>query len=140
MGVDCGFDMVPFFAKGDSNDGWERFLDEVLKEFKDDPLVVPKELEIFFQVGEGPVLPRAGYAFRRFSSKVSGSCGASRPYIIRVYDIGRRHFGDRVQWWQNGGDKSGHYGWDEVYDAHKEYIKSAYAGTEKEYYRSLNLR
>ncbi|KIM84803.1 hypothetical protein PILCRDRAFT_817601 [Piloderma croceum F 1598] len=139
MGVDCGFDMVPFFAKGDSNDGWERFLDDVLKEFKDDPVVVPGELEIIFQVGEFPVLPRAGYAFRRFSSKVSGSCGASERYIIRVYRIGCRHFGDRIQWWHEMCDESGHYGWDEVYDARKEYIKSAHAGTEKEYNRSLNL-
>lgn len=139
MGVDCGFDMVPFFAKGESNDGWKRFLDEVLKEFKDDPVVVSRELEIFFDVGEGPTLPRAGYAFRRFSSKVSGSCGASEPYITRVYRIARRHFGDRVQWWHERCDELGHYDWNEVYDARKEYIRSADAGTEKGYYRYLLL-
>jgi len=135
MGVDCGFDMVPFFVQGDSNDGWSRFLDDVLKEFKDDPVVVPGELEIIFNVGEGPNLPLAGYAFRRFSSKVSGSCGASERYITRVYGIARKHFGDRVRWWRDGYDEFGHYGWDEVYDARKEYIKKA--GTESGYYRSL---
>ena len=121
--------MVPFFAKGESNDGWKRFLDEVLKEFKDDPVLVSREFEIYFRVGEGPALPRAGYAFRRFSSKITGSCGASEPYITRVYSIARRHFGDRVKWWNEVYYESGHYGWNEVHDARKEY---ADACTEKE--------
>jgi hypothetical protein len=130
MGVDCGFDMVPFFAQGESNDSWNRFLDDVLKEFKDDPVVVPKELDITFQVGEGPTLPRTGYAFRRFSSKISGSCGVSRPYIDCVYGIARKHFGDRIRWWRDDSELAlPHYGWDEVYDAREAYIKGTYAGT-----------
>jgi hypothetical protein len=103
-------------------------------EFKDDPIVAFGELEIIFKVGEHPTLPRAGYAFRRFSSKVSGSCGASEPYIIRVCGIARVHFGCKVKVW--GYDELEYYGWDEVYATRKEYIKSAYAGTEQEYYRS----
>jgi len=57
MVVDCKFDMVPFFTKGDSNDDWKQFLDEVLKEFK------LGELKIIFQVVEFPILPCVGYTF-----------------------------------------------------------------------------
>jgi len=131
MGIDCGFDMVPFFTQGDPNEDWNNFLDDVLKEFGDDPVVVQRQLEIIFNVGEGPALPRVGYAFRRFSSKISGSCGASEPYIIRVYHIARKHFGNRVQWWHEN-YKYGHYGWDEVYDARKKYVQGAHASTEEE--------
>jgi len=132
MGVDCGFDMVPFFTQEDSNDDWNKFLDDVLKEFRGDPVVVQKQLEIVFNVGEGPALPHAGCAFRRFSSKVSGSCGASEPYIVRVYHIARKHFGNGVQWWDDYTDNLAHYGWDEVYDARKRYVEGAHAATEKE--------
>lgn len=124
MGIDCGFDMVPFFAQGDSNDDWNQFIDDVLKEFRDDPVVVPGEREIIFKVGEHPTLPRAGHAFRRFSSKISGSCGASERYIICVYRIARKHFGHRVQWWRDDREL-GHYGWDEVHDARRKYMESA---------------
>lgn len=96
--------MVPDIPKDDSNlnDLWSQFLDEVLTDFNDDPVVKPGELEIIFEVGEHPALPRAGYAFRRFSSKISGSvCKGTYPYVSRVYDIARKHFGSRVNWWSN---------------------------------------
>jgi hypothetical protein len=100
-------------------------------EFEDNPVVVFRELEIIFQVGEHPTLPHVGW---RFSSKVSGSCGASEPYIIRVCGIARVNFGHRVKAW--GYDELGYYGWNEVYATWKEYIQSTYAGTELEYYQS----
>jgi hypothetical protein len=108
-----GFDMVPPLEP-EYQSKWERFLDAVLEHYRDDPVIKYHPLEIEFAVGEHPHLPRAGYAFRRFSSKVSGSSLAA-PYIREVYHIAKAHFGTQVQFWSGYVDQLGHYGWDEVY-------------------------
>jgi hypothetical protein len=129
MGVDIGFDMVPPL-EAESQPRWEKFLDAVLKRYQDDPVIKRHELEIEFAVGEHPRLPLAGYAFRRFSSKVSGKLTyPADPYIREVYKIALRYFGDQVQFWSEYEDEFGHYGWDEVYAVRNKYISNANSGT-----------
>jgi hypothetical protein len=127
MGVDVGFDMVPPLEP-ESQSRWENFLDSVLQ---DDPVVKLNQLEIEFEVGEHPCLPRAGYAFRRFSSKVSGS-SLAEPYIREVYKIARRHFGAQVELWNEYVDQCGHYGWDEVHAVKKKYLSTADSGSKED--------
>lgn len=47
-----------------------------------------------FTVGEHPCLPRYARHFRRFSSKVSGSCGGAADVIRTVFAIMARAFGE----------------------------------------------
>jgi hypothetical protein len=125
MGIDIGFDLVPPLdaADSESQSRWQDFLAEVLDEYQGDPVVQLHQLEIEFQVGEHPRLPRVGYAFRRFSSKISSTrLWKARPYILRVYEIAQLFFPKKVQFWDEGLDELGYYGWDEVYDARNAYI------------------
>jgi hypothetical protein len=87
MGVVIGFDMVPPLEP-ESQSRWEKFLDAILMRYHDDPVIKLDQLEIEFAVGEHPNLPRAGYAFRQFSSRVSGPrTSLAAPYIREVYQI-----------------------------------------------------
>src|SRR5215510_3978962 len=112
MGIDIGFDMVPPLEK-EYQSKWAEFIDAVLERYQDDPVIKHLPLEIEFAVGEHPLLPCAGYAFRRFSSKVSSSrLALAEPYIREVYQIAKLHFGAQVQFWSEYVDQIGHYGWD----------------------------
>jgi hypothetical protein len=131
MGVDISFNMVPPLEP-EHQSRWEKFLDAVLKHYQDDPVIKLHQLEIKFAVGEHPRFPRAGYAFRQFSSKVSGTSHLTGPYIREVYRITCIHFGAQVEFWSESVDQFGHYGWDEVYAARNEYISTASSGIKKE--------
>ena len=49
--------------------------------FEHGPAFEKRQSDYVFKVGEHPSLWKDGRYFRRFSSKISGSCGAAEPYI-----------------------------------------------------------
>ncbi|KAK5994033.1 hypothetical protein PT974_07473 [Cladobotryum mycophilum] len=147
MGFDCGFDIYPRLeATAVNKQSYQRFLDEVISTFQnthdkngrrpdgkvltlpDDPIEGDK-VYIQFMVGECPHMPcnpeRCDY-FLRFSSKVSGHLTTpAEPYIKRVCNIARKHFGGRVHFWHelcetNDERQWGCYDWLQVYDARRE--------------------
>lgn len=118
MGIDEGWDMSPHLEDTDEdNEAWASFLEEIRTVYAGDPNLKIDKTYISFTVDEHPRLELDGYRFRRFSSKISGSCGGAREYLTGVKHIARRHFGERVFPWSElgSGDNFGPYGWDEVY-------------------------
>ena len=118
--------MVPALTESDTDkDRWLDFINEIKEYFKYDIQIAFKPSFIEFQVGEHPQLPFEGHKFLRFSSKVSGSeTEAAEPYIRQVYQLARRIFGQRVQFWHELYDSSGHYSWNAVNDSLKSYHDS----------------
>ena len=58
--------------------------------------------------------------FRRFSSKISGGCGAALPFIEHVIQMARTFFGLRVHPWSEWGyegEPDPVYSWNEVNEA-----------------------
>ena len=138
MGFDCGFDIYPALEPTPSNEEkYELFLHEVLRTYQTEDeeeeydsvvRVVPKSngSYIEFMVGEHPTIPYRCEHFLRFSSKVSGSLSAAaKPYIVGVYKIAKKWFGDRVHFWHELSEADddhlqwGYYNWDEVYAVQK---------------------
>jgi hypothetical protein len=116
MGIDAGFDMVPRLSRGAVDvQLWPRFIYAVKEYYKDDAQVEMTSNYIEFKVGEHPLLPYEGYKFLRFSSKVSGSCGAALSYIDTVARAAKAIFGTRIQYWNECFDEFGHYDWREVH-------------------------
>ncbi|KAF2449697.1 hypothetical protein P171DRAFT_336698, partial [Karstenula rhodostoma CBS 690.94] len=121
MGIDEGFDMVPPLSKGvaDRRD-WDQFIAVIMDHYKDDPKVEVRPNYIFFNAGEGPILPSEGYKLLRFSSKISGSTAhrtGVEAYLFTVTRLAKQHFGSRVQHWNDGVEVYGTYSWDEVNDS-----------------------
>lgn len=110
MGIYEGFDLAPPLAAAELPQ-WRAFLDEVLMAYKDDPKLKVNDYSIYFDVGTVPTLLKDGTYFRRFDSKVSGSCGDAMPVLNHVTTIAKRHFGKRVKSWF---DDPAVYGWSEV--------------------------
>jgi hypothetical protein len=122
MGFDIGFDLSPPLSPSDADRVlWDTFLKEIRSTFKDDVVFKEDELKIEFTVGEHPNLWKNGIFFRRFSSKITGSCAVAEPYITQVGKIAQRIFGDnRVHFWSECGYKGENYPiycWTEVYAA-----------------------
>lgn len=126
MGMDVGFDMIPRLAKDRASDmeRWACVIGDIEKEFKDDPNVnlyasrFPYGVCIEVLLGERPIIPYQGWKFMRFSSKVTGSCGAVEPYIQRMRKLVAAQFGKRVKWWNEFGltEYDGIYDWGEIQD------------------------
>ncbi len=102
---------------------WEEFLKEVQTRFQNCPDVKSTDKYLKFKVGECPKLPWDGRYFRRFSSNVSGSFNKADTYIQQVFDIAKKHFGERVQLWDESkwDGINPPYGWLEVYEADDNY-------------------
>ncbi|KAG6019655.1 hypothetical protein E4U40_006809 [Claviceps sp. LM458 group G5] len=121
MGIDMGFDMVPrLTSRWEDVSKWGAFLDDIKKNYFDDPRVEMKANHILFQVGERPTLPFEGSKFLRFSSKVSID-PRTEQYIRTVFECAKLHFGLRVVFWNELFDQEGHYSWDEVYESVRSY-------------------
>jgi len=113
MGVDCGFDVYPSLSS-QCQSLYEAFLEEVIQKYKDalhpntgEPLIQiigtpeTKNAYVFFNVGEGPVLPFRSEYFLRFESKLVSRDNVM-PYLKEVYLIARRYFPDNVHFWASG--------------------------------------
>ncbi|KAF3068463.1 hypothetical protein GL218_08250 [Daldinia childiae] len=113
MGVDCGFDVYPSLIE-DLQGLYDVFLDEVIEKYKNElnpstgePLIQiigkpeTKNAYIFFNVGEGPILPYRCEYFLRFESKLVKRDNVF-PYLEGVYLIARRYFNGFVQFWASG--------------------------------------
>lgn len=131
MGIDCGFDVHPRLEPTEENkESYACFIAEVLRKYEDDDnpgagiaVVVPHSecSYIEFQIGEHPTIPYKCEYFLRFSSKVSGRHGEAEGYLKDVYKIAKKWFGDRVQWWNEGFDQWGVWGWTEANAARRMY-------------------
>ena len=117
MGIDVGFDMFPLLNNNDiDNNKWNSFLKEIMTHFREDSNLLISDKGITFSVGEHPFLPKEGYLFKRFSSKVSGSCGESEKYIKQVFEIIKKHFNNIHYWSEYDYEyKEPIYSWKEIY-------------------------
>ncbi|QYT02562.1 hypothetical protein H0G86_009559 [Trichoderma simmonsii] len=115
MGVDCGFDVHPTLGL-ECRDLYEAFLEEVVQKYKQavhpntgKPLVQivgspgTQNAYIYFNVGEGPILPYNIDYFIRFES---GLVDDVMKYLKEVYLIARRYFPNNVQFWVSGASPS----------------------------------
>ncbi|KAK0760975.1 hypothetical protein N5P37_005916 [Trichoderma harzianum] len=115
MGVDCGFDVHPTLGL-ECRDLYEAFLEEVVQKYKQTvhpntgkPLVQivgspgTQNAYIYFNVGEGPILPYNIDYFTRFES---GLVDDVMKYLKEVYMIARRYFPNNVQFWVSGASPS----------------------------------
>jgi len=113
MGVDCGFDVYPLLSP-DCQGLYETFLEEVIQKYKHalDPVTGEPVIRIvgtpgaesayvWFNVGEGPMLPYRSEYFLRFSSKRVRRNDVM-PYLKAVYLIARQYFPNNVQFWVDG--------------------------------------
>lgn len=123
MGFDCGFDIFPAFERTPSNqENFDLFLQDLLAFYVLGTEVIEEEASLVFPVGEHPRIPYRCEYFLRFSSKVSGnSTPPARPYIIGVYEIANRWFGDRVHYWHEMCETDDHhqwsfYDWNQIYE------------------------
>lgn len=67
-----------------------------------------------------PTSPEHCEYFLRFSSKISGSCGAAEKYILEVNKIAGKWFGHRAKpWHECADDAEPVYDWKDVNDADK---------------------
>lgn len=117
MGIDVGFDLFPPLEGEDDSIKWDLFLKEIETKYAEDPIFEAKEGTLEFKVGEHPSLTKNPASFRRFSSKVSGSCWRAKRYIDEVYDASRSYFDKRVYYWSYYGfedEPSPVYSWGEV--------------------------
>lgn len=125
MGIDAGFDMVPCLSRGVvDKHNWDKFIGFIVNHYKDDAQVEIKPNYILFKAGEHPTLPFEGHKFLRFSSKVSGSTAKAtraESYIDTVTRIAKCHFGNRIQYWNDGADQYGKYNWEEVHESIRSY-------------------
>lgn len=122
MGIDAGFDMVPPLSRGaEDEQNWETFLHIIKEHYKDDLQVEQKPNYIEFKAGEHPKLPYKGHRLLRFSSKISGRTSGVEDYINFVTRIAKKHFGPRVQYWNECFDEYGHYDWKTVNASIKSY-------------------
>jgi hypothetical protein len=93
---------------------YEAFLEEVIQKYKQalhpvtgEPLIrivgTPgaEDAYVWFNVGEGPVLPYRSEYFLRFSSKLVRRDDVM-PYLKVVYLIARQYFPNNVQFWVAG--------------------------------------
>ncbi|KAL7912151.1 hypothetical protein GGI35DRAFT_307899 [Trichoderma velutinum] len=117
MGVDCGFDVYPPLSR-EHQGLYETFLEEVIQKYKQavhpntsEPLIQivgtpgSPNAYIWFNVGEGPLLPYNLDYFIRFESKLVSRDNVM-PYLKDVYLIARRYFPDNVQFWVSGASPS----------------------------------
>ncbi|PTB37193.1 uncharacterized protein TrAFT101_010928 [Trichoderma asperellum] len=117
MGVDCGFDVYPKLSR-ESQGLYERFLEQVIQKYKQavhpntgEPLIQivgtpgTQNAYIYFNVGEGPMLPYNLDHFMRFESKLVNRDNVM-PYLKEVYLIARQYFPDNVQFWVSGASPS----------------------------------
>ncbi|KAH7142181.1 hypothetical protein EDB81DRAFT_798005 [Dactylonectria macrodidyma] len=113
MGVDCGFDVYPPLSP-ECQGLYKTFLEAVIQKYKQavhpntgEPLIQivgtpeTQNAYIYFNVGEGPLLPYNLDYFMRFESKLV-SRDDVMPYLKGVYLIARRYFPDNVQFWVSG--------------------------------------
>ncbi|KAM6484089.1 hypothetical protein HDV62DRAFT_357360 [Trichoderma sp. SZMC 28011] len=105
MGVDCGFDVHPTLGL-EYRGLYEAFLEEVVQKYKQTvhpntgkPLVQiigspgTQNAYIYFNVGEGPILPYNIDYFIRFEF---GLVDDVMKYLSEVYLIARRYFPNKV--------------------------------------------
>ncbi|KAF9475251.1 hypothetical protein BDN70DRAFT_924106 [Pholiota conissans] len=122
MGIDTGFDFYPPLTNSQEDQvAWERFFNDVKRAFQDDDtMIINRKGSIEFTVGEHPSLPKDGYRFRRFSSKITGShAGNVTHYLRKVENIAKKHFEVHIHPWNEateGGFDSMVYDWEEVYE------------------------
>lgn len=110
--------MVPRLTRGTADtQNWDRFINAIKDHYKDDAQVETTSNCILFKAGEHPRLPFEGHKFLRFSSKVSGRIATesrAESYIEKVTAFAKASFGARIQYWNEAGDRFGHYNWNEV--------------------------
>ncbi|KAL6800346.1 hypothetical protein J3E68DRAFT_270415 [Trichoderma sp. SZMC 28012] len=115
MGVELGFDVYPTLGP-ECQDLYEAFLEEVVQKYKQaihpntgKPLIQivdspgTQNAYIYFNVGEGPILPYNIDYFIRFES---GLVDDVMKYLKEVYMIARRYFPNNVQFWVSGASPS----------------------------------
>jgi hypothetical protein len=142
MGYACVFDIFLRLEPTPANqEAYRAFMDEIMRRFDHEYsayarsshqkiLLVPtadsaacNRKSVDFVVGEYPYLPhypRHCNYFPRFWSKVSGTVTQhAEPCIREVYAIAKRHFGDRVHFWNGRADDPGIYGDRQVSNAEK---------------------
>ncbi|KAI0849183.1 hypothetical protein F5Y00DRAFT_67944 [Daldinia vernicosa] len=106
MGVDCGFGVYPSLSE-DQQDVYEAFLKDEINPRNGEPLIqiigntATKNAYVFFNVGEGPIIPYRCEYFVRFESELV-SRDTVLPYLEGVYLIARRYFAETVQFWTSG--------------------------------------
>ncbi|PNP50133.1 hypothetical protein THARTR1_09122 [Trichoderma harzianum] len=112
MGVDYGFDVYPTLGP-ECQDLYKVFLEEVVHQYKQavhpntgKPLIQivgspgAQNAYIYFNVGEGPILPYNMDYFMRFESGLVDD--HVLKYLKEVYLIARRYFPNNVQFWVLG--------------------------------------
>lgn len=114
MGVDEGFDIYP--ALNSSCQGlYDHFLEEVLQKYKDavhpvtgKPLICivgepgAEDAYIYFQFGEGAIIPYRCEYFLRFSSKLVRHDPEVANYLREVYIVAKQYF-HNLEYWLEGG-------------------------------------
>ena len=107
MGIAIGFDLSPALNDTPADNAiWARFLHEISDTYKNDPNFKISEKRMTFTVGEHPFLPKQGFLFRRFSSRISGSCGDAGIYIHQNLKIAEKYFNkSRLHYWSEYGYK-----------------------------------
>ncbi len=113
MGVDCGIDVYPSLSP-QCQGLYDAFVEEVIQKYEDtlhpntgEHLIQiigapeTKNAYVFFNVGEGPVIPYRSEYFLRFESKLVRRDNVM-PYLKEVYLIARRYFPDNVHFWASG--------------------------------------
>ncbi|CAG1959692.1 unnamed protein product [Fusarium graminearum] len=128
MGIDAGFNMVPQLSRTEADHkAWDIFINMVKERYRTDERMKVNSNYIFFNAGEGPILPFEGFKFMRFSSnKVSGSTATTTgvwDIIKAVTRIAKSIFGSRVYYWSEVADNYGYYKWDEVHASIESYDK-----------------
>jgi len=138
MGVDEGFDIYPALNSG-CQDIYDHFLEEILQKYKDAVHPITGETlirivgepraedaYIYFQFGEGAIIPYRCEYFLRFSSKLVSRDPKVNDYLREVYFVARRYFPNNLEYWLEGGrsftyhaSESAPYDWMDVYEARK---------------------
>jgi hypothetical protein len=138
MGVDEGFDIYPILDP-DCQDLYDRFLDEIQQKYIDEVHPVTGEAlirivgepkaenaYIYFQFGEGPIVPFRCQLFLRFSSKLVSFDPKVASYLREVYAIAKKFFPKNIVYWLEGGrsfmyhaSEIAPHNWSDVYAARK---------------------
>ncbi|KAH0526365.1 hypothetical protein TsFJ059_009693 [Trichoderma semiorbis] len=116
MGVDYGFDVYPTLGPK-CQDLYEAFIEEVVQKYKQavhpntgKPLIQiigspgTQNAYIYFNVGEGPILPYNIDYFMRYESGLVDD--NVTKYLKEIYMIARRYFPNNVQFWVSGASPS----------------------------------
>jgi hypothetical protein len=114
MGVDEGFDIYPAL-KSSCQPLYDEFLIEILQKYEDAVHPVTGETlirivgepgaedaHIYFQFGEGAIIPYRCEYFLRFSSKLVRHDPEVAKYLREVYMIAKEYFCD-IEYWLEGG-------------------------------------